>query len=90
MRGIPFIIPNIAGNKYDPGPQPNSPGNSVVEWCGCGGTLKPWPNTVPSLIALANNPGVAMNPALAQVNNQFATLPQNYMFIAGFAQKSQG
>ena len=87
-----FSMPNIQGRQYAPGWQPNSPGNSSTPgWSG--GTdfhVIPWPNVVPTLNALANDPGIARQRAIIPENNRYSFLPEHYLFIAGFVGKSQG
>lgn len=90
MRGIPFSVPYIEGTQYAPGPQPNSPGNSVAIWPHTTANLVPWPIPVPSLVALANNAGDPRMRAPIPVVDNYALLPENYLFITGFKGKSQG
>jgi len=86
---IDFRMPNIQGKRYDPGRQPYNPGESQA---GNGPHFSPlpWPNIVPSLVALANHPGVPRAQALQITNNSTAPAPANYLFLAGFAGKSRG
>lgn len=87
---VPFFFPQIAGNQYRPGRQPFSPGESQMDSGGPVFNPIPWPNAVPSLLALANDPGTPRARALQINNNAEAVLPANWLFIAGFAGKSQG
>lgn len=52
--------------------------------------LVPWPNAVPTLNALANDPGTPRARAIIPVVNRYAPLPTNDLFIGGFVGKSQG
>lgn len=87
-----FHVPDNSGKRYAPGWQPNSPGNSSTPgWSGgLDFTNIPWPNIVPSLNALANDPGTARARAILPDVNAYAFLPTNDLFIAGFVGKSQG
>jgi hypothetical protein len=90
MRGFPFIIPNITPTVYDPGPQPNDPGQSVRLTRNSPLTVKPWPNAVPSLITLLSTGGIARARAPVSVVNNYSPDPSNYLFIGGFVGKSKG
>lgn len=91
---LPFVVPYIAGASYAPGLQPNSPGESAIEYGGIpfGGFYHgiPWPNAVPSINALASFIGSARDYPIASVNNAVATLPTQSLFIGGFVGKSKG
>lgn len=93
MRGIPFHLPYLA-NMFvlDPGPQPFNPGvsDSLAKARLTPFTLKPWPNIVPSLNALLSNSGTPRARAPTALVNNWAPVPANYLFIAGFSGKSQG
>lgn len=94
MRAVPFIFPYIAGTAYAPGPQPYSPGESVMVNIGglMGRNASPqmWPGTVPTLRTLASNPGTPRARASIPVVDNFAPLPSNYLYIDGFVSKSKG
>lgn len=93
MRGIPFMVPYLANQfVYDPGPQPFNPGesDSVAKSLLSPLTLKPWPILVDTISALASSPGIPRNRAPVPVVNNYGPNPQNYLFIAGFTQKSKG
>ena len=88
---LPFFMPNIRGKKYAPGNQVYDPGESHV----MGAQIprfkaQPWPNAVPSLVALANHPGIPRARALQIDNNSEAVLPANWLYLSGFAGKSRG
>lgn len=83
-------MPNIVGRLFRPGRQPYNPGESQMDSGGPAFNLIPWPNAVPSLLALANNPGIARERGMAIVNNANAQLPENYLFIGGVIGKSRG
>ncbi len=85
-----FNIPNIVGHQYAPGIQPNDPGESVAPHTGALFNPIGWPTAVPVLNMLIGNPGVARSRAPVPVNDRYASLPENYLFIAGFSGKSQG
>lgn len=88
---VPFHMPNITGKFYRPGRQPNNPGESQIDNIDNGaGRMTPWPNAVPVINALANNPGIPRDRALGISNNSDAPLLANYLFLAGVAQKSKG
>lgn len=91
MAGL-FHMPDNSGKVYDPGVQPYSPGVSHIGGWNGGQYFQniPWPNAVPSLNALANDPGTARARALQIDNNQYAFLPTFDLFLAGFVGKSQG
>jgi len=89
-QAIPFRQPNIVGKFYRPGRQPNAPGESQIDSGNPHFSPIPWPNTVPSLVALANHPGIPRDRAMQISNNSTASLPLNYLFLAGFAGKSRG
>lgn len=85
-------MPNIQGREYAPGWQPNSPGNSSTPgWTG-GMDFNPipWPTMVPTISALASDPGTARQRAILPDVNRYGVLPEDYLFIAGFVGKSQG
>lgn len=84
-----FNVPNVQAAYYAPGPQPNAPGESYIYPNFPQQQLIPWPNAVPSLIALANTPGVPRDRALQIDNNSTAVLPSNFLFISGFVSKSR-
>jgi len=84
-----FNVPNIVGKQYRPGRQPYSPGESQIDSGNPHFSPIPWPNIVPSVIALANSPGVPRTRALQIANNSGAPGLTNYLFIAGFAGKSR-
>lgn len=86
---FPFRIPNIVGRLYAPGPQPNAPGESVVPYNNFYHGI-PWPNAVPSINALANFAGQARDWPIQSVNNAVATLPEQYLYIGGYSEKSKG
>ncbi len=94
MRGIPFRIPNIVGREYQPGPQPNDPGNSTLLWAGgfigARNSPFPWPTMVGVLNPLIGNPGTARMRAPLPVVNNYAPLPTNYLFIGNIVGKTQG
>lgn len=50
----------------------------------------PWPNAVPTINALANDPGTPRERAIIPVINRYALLPTNDLFIGGIVGKSQG
>ncbi|MNV95148.1 hypothetical protein D3C71_1900100 [compost metagenome] len=85
-------MPDNAGKKYAPGWQPNSPGESSTPgWSGGANFMGvPWPNAVPTLNALANDPGTARRRAILPDVNRYAFQPENDLFISGFVGKSQG
>jgi len=87
-----FRMPDNSGKVYAPGWQPNSPGNSSTPGWNGGNYFNavPWPNAVPSLNALANDPGVPRERAPIPVVDRYAFLPEQYQFITGFVGKSQG
>jgi len=85
-----FRVPNITPKVYRPGRQPHSPGESQIDSGNPHFNQIPWPNSVPSLIALANHPGTPRNRALQISNNSTASAPNNYLFLKGFAGKSRG
>lgn len=87
-----FRFPYIAGTRYEPGNQPNNPGEP-----GSGGMMENaavrpigWPGFVPGLLMLNGNPGVPRLRAPLPVVNQFSTLPNRYLFLGGIVKKSQG
>ncbi len=94
MRGIPFRIPNIAGNVYAPGPQPSDPGESYLPWAGhsigARNSPMPWPTMVAVFNLNIGNSGTARMRAPLPVVNTYASLPNNYLFIGGMVGKSQG
>lgn len=92
LLGALFNVPDNSGKQYAPGWQPNSPGNSSTPGWNGGQTFNmiPWPNAVPSLNALANDPGTPRNRAPLPVIDRYAFLPDQYLFIQGFVGKSQG
>lgn len=84
-------MPYIAGHQYQTGPQPNVPGESApVNWPGAVFQPTPWPNAVPTLSTLANFAGLPRARGEVAVNNQFAFLPSNSLFIGGIVGKSRG
>jgi len=87
-----FNLPDNSGKQYAPGWQPNSPGNSSTPgWSGGMDFMPvPWPNAVPTLNALANDPGTPRNRAILPDINRYAFIPADYLFIGGFVGKSQG
>lgn len=87
-----FRMPDNSGQQYAPGWQPNSPGESSTPgWSGgMDYMLVPWPNVVPTINALANDPGTPRARAIIPVVNRYAPLPTNDLFIGGFVGKSQG
>lgn len=87
---VPFMVPYIAGQFYRPGRQPNNPGESQIDTYDPHFGPIPWPNAVPSLVALASTPGVPRARALGIVNNAVAPDPTNYMFLGGVVGKSLG
>lgn len=88
---VSFLIPHINASRYLPGRQPNNPGESQIDFIGNGRYRSiPWPNPVPVLRVLASNAGTPRDRALQIDNNSYASLPANYLFIAGFAGKSRG
>lgn len=90
--GALFRVPDNSGKRYAPGWQPNNPGNSSTPgWSGGMDFMPiPWPNVVPTINALANDPGTPRMRAVLPDINRYAFLPNEYLFIAGFAEKSQG
>lgn len=92
LLGSLFHIPDNSGKTYAPGWQPNDPGNSSTPgWTGGRDFyMQPWPNAVPSLVALANDPGTPRMRAPLPVVDRYAFLPTEFLFIAGFTGKSQG
>lgn len=90
MRGIPFHIPNLIGNVYTPGNQPNNPGEPTAHWIVERFNLIPWPRVVGTVNALASNFGTPHMRAPVPVVNRYSPLPENYLFIAGIVGKSQG
>lgn len=85
-----FHVPNIQGYAYAPGPQPNAPGVSHFPWDSWKESPVPWPNVVPSLNALANDPGTPRMRGGQPVINRIATLPADWLTIGGIVRKSQG
>lgn len=87
-----FRMPDNSGKTYAPGWQPNNPGNSSTPgWSGGMDFMPiPWPTAVPTLNALANDPGTPRERAIIPVINRYAYLPTNDLFIGGFVGKSQG
>lgn len=86
-----FNVPNIVGKKYAPGWQPNNPGESSTPgWPGASMQVLPWPDAVPVLNTLANNPGIPRARAPVPVVDRYADSPENYLFIGGAVSKSQG
>lgn len=87
-----FRMPDNSGKRYAPGWQPNSPGNSSTPGWNGGMTFMavPWPNAVPTINALANDPGTARARAILPDINRYAVLPTDTLFIGGFVGKSQG
>jgi hypothetical protein len=85
-----FHMPYIAGTQYAPGIQPSNPGESVAPHTGALFNPLGWPTAVPVLNMLIGNPGVARARAPVPVNDRYASLPENYLFIAGISGKSQG
>ena len=92
LLGALFRVPDNSGTVYAPGWQPNSPGNSSTPgWSGGMDFMPvPWPTMVPTINALANDPGTPRQRAVLPDVNRYAYIPENYMFIAGFVGKSQG
>lgn len=92
LLGALFTVPDNSGKSYAPGWQPNSPGNSSTPgWSGGQDfTMVPWPNAVPSLNALANDPGTPRERAVIPVVNTYTFLPEQFLYIGGFVGKSQG
>lgn len=90
--GALFNVPDNSGKRYAPGWQPNSPGNSSTPgWSGgMNFMMIPWPDAVPTLNALANDPGTPRMRAILPDINRYAFLPTNDLFISGFVGKSQG
>lgn len=84
-----FSMPNIVGRRYNPGWQPNSPGESSSNWPGAVFGPIPWPNVVPSIVALANHPGIPRNRPQGITNNATSPLLENWLFIANL-QKARG
>lgn len=85
-----FNMPNISGHQYAPGIQPNSPGESVAPWPGAVFELKPCAAPVPVINLLIGNTGQARQRGVKPDVNQYATLPENFLFMAGFTGKSRG
>lgn len=87
-----FRVPDNSGKQYAPGWQPNSPGNSSTPgWSGGLDFMAvPWPTAVPTLNALASDPGTPRTRAILPDINRYAPLPMNDLFIGGFVGKSQG
>lgn len=85
-----FHMPYIAGTQYAPGIQPNDPGESVAFNMGALFNPLGWPTAVGVLNTQIGNPGFARARAGTPVNNRYADLPENWLFIAGFVGKSQG
>ncbi|HKY44761.1 MAG TPA: hypothetical protein VJM50_16840 [Pyrinomonadaceae bacterium] len=87
-----FNMPDNSGKKYAPGWQPYSPGNSSTPgWSGGMDFMGvPWPTAVPSLNALASDPGTPRARAILPDVNRYAFLPTNDLFISGIVGKSQG
>lgn len=85
-----FNFPNISGERFDPGRQPYSPGESQIDSGNPHFSPVPWPNAVQSLVALANHPGIPQGRPVAITNNADAVAPSNWLYIAGFAGKSRG
>lgn len=87
-----FRVPDNSGKQYAPGWQPNDPGNSSTPGWNGGQTFMPvpWPNVVPSINALASDPGTPRARAILPDINRYAFLPADNLFIGGFVGKSQG
>ena len=90
LLNAPFRAPYIASNIYRTGRQPFAPGESQLDSGGPAFGPIPWPNTVPSLLALASFPGLPRDPALGIVNNSTSDTPNNNLFLSGFSGKSRG
>lgn len=93
MTARAFSFPYQANQFYpDPGPQPYDPGQSYSPSKArmTSLTLKPWPNVVPSINALASMAGIPRSRAPTALVNAYAPNPANYLFIGGFVGKSQG
>lgn len=85
-----FNMPYIAGTVYAPGIQPHNPGESNAPHTGALFNPLGWPTKVGVLNLLIGNPGQARARGPVPVNDQYASLPENWLFIAGFQGKSQG
>ena len=85
-----FHMPYMASNVYNPGHQPNNPGQTPGFPNGLNFNLLPWPDTVPTINALSNNPGTPHARGIQIQNNQYASLPSNYLFVSGVVGKSLG
>lgn len=84
-----FRMPYIQGG-YVRGLQVNDPGVSHIDYGLNTFQLKPSPTPVNSLQVLASFEGIPRARGLQQSNNAYANELENYMFIAGIAEKSQG
>lgn len=92
-KAFPFNMPNISGNVYAPGWQPNSPGNSHIAWAGHMGlkdSPQSWPSQVPVLNVLASFEGVARTRAQLPFVNRFSPLPSEFLFLQDQVGKAKG
>lgn len=89
-----FIMPYIAGTQYVTGNQPFSPGQPNARWkqsdLGLADDPKPWPSQVPVINLLIGFGGVVQPRAVIPLPDVWQTVPFNYLFLGGVAQKSKG
>ena len=86
-----FTSPYMPVQPYNPGKQLYDPGASFQPQMG--GLVfnpVPWPSMVPTLNCMQNFFGFARQNPTPVVNNLYAPLYNNNMFIGGIVQKSQG
>ena len=86
---LAFHAPYIAGRRLDPGRQPYAPGESQADSNPSFQAI-PWPSVVPSLVALASNPGTPQARPVAVDNNATAPGLSNYLYLSGVVGKSRG
>lgn len=85
-----FHFPYIAGQQFAPGIQIYSPGESAALGAQPGYGPLPWPDAVPSLVALANFEGEARTRGGQPFVNRVAQSPSDFLYLAGYAGKSLG
>lgn len=83
------VTPQLQGRNYDPGIQIYSPGESAYPNRAYPHPI-PWPNAVPTLNVLLTFSGVARDQPIQAENNRYSTLPEKWLYIAGFIGKSKG
>ncbi len=90
--GGTFTSPYMPVQAYDPGHQIYNPGRSFQPTLGHGLIMNPvpWPSMVPTLNCMQSFFGFGRVRPTPVVNNLYAPLFNNNMFIGGIVGKSQG